>query len=62
MLYGLAFIDFLVAAIIAVLGVHGISLTVIVGITAIGGALLSLAGTGWLSAWPGTRFRRVPPA
>lgn len=61
MLYVLAFIDFLIAAVIAILGVHGISTTVIIGIIAIGLALLSLAGTGLWGGWP-AGWRRGPVA
>lgn len=57
MLYGMAMITFIVAAI---LGVHGVTLTVIVGIIAIG---LALAAAGLASGpapwWPGG-WRRVP--
>jgi uncharacterized membrane protein YkgB len=61
MLYGLAFITFLIAAIIAILGVHGITLTVIVGIIAIGLALAALGlATGPDAWWPGN-WRRVGP-
>lgn len=42
----LAFVAFLLAAIFAIVGVPGIGLTVIVGIIAIGLALLALGGVG----------------
>ena len=58
MLYGMAVLTFAVAAIIAILGVNGITLTVIVGIIAIGLALTALGlATGPAPWWPG---RRVP--
>jgi hypothetical protein len=54
MAFALAFVTFLVAAIIAILGVHGVTLTTIVGIIAIG---LALAAAGWAFGpgawWPG---------
>lgn len=61
-MYGLAALAFIVAAIIALLGVHGISVEVILGIMSIGGALLSLGLAGLWSTWPAMHFRRVPPA
>lgn len=61
MFFGLAFVTFLIAAIIAILGVHGVTLTTIVGIIAIG---LALAALGWAVGpgawWPGS-WRRVGP-
>jgi hypothetical protein len=55
MLFALAFVTFLIAAIIAILGVHGVTLTEIVGIIAIG---LALAAAGWAFGpgawWPGS--------
>jgi hypothetical protein len=60
MLYGMAAITFIIAAIIAILGVHGITLTVIVGIIAIGLALAALGlASGPAPWWPGG-WRRVP--
>lgn len=52
----LAFVAFIIAAIIAIVGVPGISLTVIAGIIAIGLALLSLSEV----AWPSINWRPRP--
>jgi len=63
MTYGLAVLAFLIAAIIAILGVHGISLTVIIGIIAIGLTFLALAEAGFGSGWGAGNWnarRRVP--
>ena len=57
----LAFLSFVVAAVIAILGVHGITLSVVTGIIAIGLAFLSLAVGGVWDTWPGMHFRRRVP-
>lgn len=42
---------FAIAAIIAIIGIPGVSLTVIVGIIAIGLFFLALESGGWRPAW-----------
>lgn len=60
MLFGMACLTFVVAAIIAILGVPGITLMTVVGIIAIG---LALAALGWATGrdpwWPGAWRRPV---
>lgn len=60
MLYGMAVITFIIAAIIAILGVHGVTLTDIAAIISIGLALVSLGlALGPAPWWPGGR--RIGP-
>jgi hypothetical protein len=58
MLYLLAFVAFLIAAIFAFVTSLGISTADIIGIIAVGLALLALAGTGWPGTWPSMHLRR----
>jgi hypothetical protein len=66
MTYVLAAVAFMFAAIFAIGNVGGITLTVIVGIVAIGGVFLTLALAGWGSGWGtgnwNTRRTRGPVA
>jgi hypothetical protein len=61
MLFGLACLTFIIAAIIAILGVHGVTMMTVIGIIAIGLALAALGlAIGRDPWWPGS-WRRGRP-